>query len=189
MPVNQKKLNQLTNSYTFWGAKFSYTLLSPVTQALLSIFFAEFTFMQWFALHWLVFEFRLWSLDGFVVLFFDVSEEFLTLLDESLFFFLQLQSVQSDVMLYIKAGKHAKIRQMKPDIFSNILIKRHQEFKNRPPGQAVTCLSLERRLEVGSIRTLLLTARLRYDMSSKRDMLPGRDGAGKGPANSLQASA
>ena len=51
--------------------------------------------MYCLSLNWLLFDFRLWSLVGFAALFFDVSDEFLTLLNEFLFFFLQLQAVRN----------------------------------------------------------------------------------------------
>ena len=61
-------------------------------------------------------------------------------------------------------------------------------------GRTVTCSSLElevlgSNLEAVKSATVLPTARHRYDISRKGAMLPGRNAAEFGPANSLHALA
>ena len=65
---------------------------------------------------------------------------------------------------------------------------------NRPDGRAVTRSSLEREVwgsNLGPVKsdTMLPTARHRCDISSKEAVLPRRNDAETGPANSLHASA
>ena len=65
---------------------------------------------------------------------------------------------------------------------------------NRPVGRAVTRSSLKREVRgsnLGPVKsdTVLPTARHRCDISSKGAVLPGRNDAEMGPANSLHASA
>ena len=65
---------------------------------------------------------------------------------------------------------------------------------NQPVGRAVTRSSLERKVWDSNLRlvksdTVLPTARHRCDISSKGAVLPGRNDAENGPANSLHASA
>ena len=69
-----------------------------------------------------------------------------------------------------------------------------QRIANRPVGRAVTRSSLEREVcgsNLGPVKsdTVLPTARHRCDISSKEAVLPGRNDAEMGPANSLHASA
>ena len=64
-------------------------------------------------------------------------------------------------------------------------------FINRPVGRAVTRSSLKREVcgsnfEPAKSDTVLPTARHRCDISSKGAVLPGRNDAEMGPANSLQ---
>ena len=64
----------------------------------------------------------------------------------------------------------------------------------RPVGRAVTRSSLEREVggsNLGPVKSdiVLPTARHRCDISSKGAVLPGRNDAEMGPANSLHASA
>ena len=66
--------------------------------------------------------------------------------------------------------------------------------QNRQVGRAVTCSSLEREVHgsnLGPIKSdsVLPTARHRCDISSKDAVLPRRNDAEIGPANSLHASA
>ena len=70
----------------------------------------------------------------------------------------------------------------------------HFESINRPVGRAVTRSSLEREVwgsNLGPVKsdTKLPTARHRCDISSNGAVLPGRNDAEMGPANSLHASA
>ena len=65
---------------------------------------------------------------------------------------------------------------------------------HRPVGRAVTRSSLEREVRgsnLGPVKsdTVLPTARHRCNISSKGAVLPGRNDAEMGPANSLHASA
>ena len=65
---------------------------------------------------------------------------------------------------------------------------------DRPVGQELTRSSLEREVSgsnLGPVKldTVLPTARHRCEISSKGAVLPGRNDAEKGPANSLHASA
>ena len=67
-------------------------------------------------------------------------------------------------------------------------------LKDRPVGRAVTRSSLEREVwgsNLGPVKsdTVLPTARHRCDISSNGAVLPGRNDAEMGPANSLHASA
>ena len=67
-------------------------------------------------------------------------------------------------------------------------------FMHRPVGRAVTRSSLEREVRgtnLGPVKsdTVLPTARHRCDVSSNGAVLPGRNDAEMGPANSLHASA
>ena len=69
-----------------------------------------------------------------------------------------------------------------------------EKWFNRPVGQTVTRPSLEREvwsLNLGPVKanTVLPTARHRCDISSKETVLPARNDAEMGPANSLHASA
>ena len=68
------------------------------------------------------------------------------------------------------------------------------KHNDRPVGRAATRSSLEREVwgsNLGPIKsdTVLPTARHRCDISSKGAVLPGRNDAEMGPANSLHASA
>ena len=67
-------------------------------------------------------------------------------------------------------------------------------FRHRPVGRAVMRSSLEREVRgsnLGPVKsdTVLPTARHRCNISSKGAVLPGRNDAEMGPANSLHASA
>ena len=67
-------------------------------------------------------------------------------------------------------------------------------MSDRPDGRAVTRSSLEREVwgsNLGPVKsdTVLPTARHRCDISSKEAVLPGRNDAEMGPANSLLALA
>ena len=69
-----------------------------------------------------------------------------------------------------------------------------RESTYRPVGRAVTRSSLEREVRgsnLGPVKsdTVLPTARHRCSISSKGAVLPGRNDAEMGPANSLHASA
>ena len=72
-------------------------------------------------------------------------------------------------------------------------IANENEMRYRPVGRAVTRSSLEREVwgsNLGPVKsdTVLPTARHRCDISSKGAVLPGRNDAEMGPANSLHAS-
>ena len=78
--------------------------------------------------------------------------------------------------------------------FLDFAICFRNNFSYRPVGRAVTRSSLEREVwgsNLGPIKlgTVLPTARHRCDISSKEAVLPGRNDAEMGPANSLHASA
>ena len=69
-----------------------------------------------------------------------------------------------------------------------------KQYGDRPVGRAVTRSSLEREVRgsnLGPVKsdTVLPTARHRCNISSKGAVLPGRNDAEMGPANSLHASA
>ena len=80
-----------------------------------------------------------------------------------------------------------------PHVLLNIL-QLHVLCRYRPVGRAVTRSSLEREVRgsnLGPVKsdTVLPTARHRCNISSKGAVLPGRNDAAMGPANSLHASA